>query len=75
MGITKWGIIKPIPCEFDHNGECLTCDCLASECEWKRLRDNNWKYESREELSEMFKDFLEKNYSKEDAEIIKKWVN
>jgi hypothetical protein len=71
MGITKWGIIKPIPCEFDHNGECLTCDCWASECAWKRLRDNNWKYESREELSEMFKDFLEKNYSKEDAEIIK----
>lgn len=70
MGVNKWGVIKPIPCDLDHNGECLFCDCWISDCGWKRLLDRNWKYESREELIEMFKVFLEKNYSKEDIKII-----
>ena len=70
MGVNKWGIIKPIPCDFDHNGECLVCDCWPSDCAWERMHNKDWKYESREELLEMFKDFLDKNYSKEDIEII-----
>lgn len=70
MGVNKWGIIKPIPCEFDHNGECLVCDCWPSDCAWERMHNKDWKYESREELVEMFKVFLDKNYSKEDIKII-----
>lgn len=44
------------PCKFDHNGECLICDCWPSECAYDRMLNKDYKYESKEELEEMFKD-------------------
>jgi len=44
------------PCKFDHNGECLICDCWISECAYDRMLNKDYKYESKEELEEMFKD-------------------
>jgi hypothetical protein len=44
----------PHPCNFDHNGECLICDCWSSDCAWKRLLNEDYKYESKEELIKMF---------------------
>jgi hypothetical protein len=55
-----------IPCNFDHNGECLICDCWISDCAWKRLLTEDYKYESKKELIEMFKDFLEYHPQKDD---------
>ena len=49
------------PCEFDHNGECLVCDCWPSECAWLRLKNKDYKWETKEELEEMFKEFKNKN--------------
>lgn len=45
-------------CDLDHNGECLLCDCWISECAKKRLIDKDYRWESREELLEMFKGLL-----------------
>ena len=47
-----------LPCNPDHNGECLICDCWLSECAMIRLRKGDFKYESLEELLTMFKDHL-----------------
>ena len=47
------------PCKFDHNGECLICDCWPSDCQYNKLIQK--KCESKEEveaLIKMFKDFL-----------------
>ncbi len=30
-------VIPPAPCSFDHNGECLICDCWPKDCEWRNL--------------------------------------
>lgn len=57
-----------VPCDFDHNGECLICDCWASDCGWERLIKNDEKYESLEELREMFKDFLQNHPQKIEIE-------
>lgn len=54
--------MKDTPCDMDHNGECLICDCWSTNCAWKRLVNNDYKYESREDLLKIFKDFIrEKN--------------
>jgi hypothetical protein len=45
------------PCDFDHNGECLICDCWPSNCAYKRYINGDYKYESKEELEKMFKDY------------------
>ena len=29
-------IIQMKPCDFDHNGECLICDCWPSNCAYQR---------------------------------------
>ena len=50
-------IIKK-PCDFDHNGECLICDCWPSDCAYKRYLNGDYKWESKEELENMFKDFV-----------------
>lgn len=50
------------PCDFDHNGECLICDCDMMSCGWVRLKRRNFKYENEEELKKMFKEFL-RNYN------------
>jgi hypothetical protein len=50
-----------IPCDLDHNGECLICDCWISDCAWIRYLKKDYKYESEEELKELFKDYLKNN--------------
>ena len=45
------------PCNFDHNGECLVCDCWISDCAYQRYLNGDYTYETKEELEEMFKDF------------------
>ena len=44
------------PCHFDHNGECLICDCWPENCAYLRMLNGDYRYESKEELEEMFKD-------------------
>lgn len=41
------------PCNFDHNGECLICDCGVSDCAWVRYNTQDYKWESKEELEEI----------------------
>lgn len=48
--------VKQAPCEFDHNGECLVCDCWPSDCAWRRMQNCDYRWESKEELEEMFKE-------------------
>jgi len=52
---------KGIPCDLDHNGECLVCDCWISECAYQRYLNRDYKYESKEQLEHMFKDYVTKN--------------
>lgn len=47
-----------LPCNPDHNGECLICDCWLSDCAIIRLRNGDFKYETLEELLTMFKNHL-----------------
>lgn len=42
------------PCQFDHNGECLICDCWPSECAWERYKNKDYTYETEDELNKMF---------------------
>ena len=42
------------PCNFDHNGECLICDCWSSNCAYSRYVNQDYTFESREELEKMF---------------------
>jgi hypothetical protein len=56
------------PCNLDHNGECLVCDCWISACGWKRLLENDFKWESKEQLLEIFKDFLKNHPKKNEIE-------
>jgi hypothetical protein len=49
------------PCKIDNNGECFICDCWSSDCAWKRLLNENYKWESREELLKMFQDYIREN--------------
>jgi hypothetical protein len=46
------------PCNPDHNGECLVCDCWLTECALDRLLAGDFKYETLEELLIMFKNHL-----------------
>lgn len=50
-----------LPCEFDHNGECLICDCWANDCAYKRLLNHNYTWESKEQLLNMFREWIRKN--------------
>jgi hypothetical protein len=52
------------PCEFDHNGECIICDCFPLDCAYDRLLTRDFNLESEEELKEMFKDFDYPNKNK-----------
>jgi hypothetical protein len=56
-----------IPCDLDHNGECLVCDCWISDCAYQRYLKGDYKYESKEELEEMFKDYITKEDNAEPA--------
>ena len=42
------------PCNFDHNGECLVCDCWPDACAYVRYLNKDYKYETKEELEAMF---------------------
>jgi hypothetical protein len=53
--------ITHLPCNFDHNGECLVCDCWPSECAWQRYLNQDYTYETKEQLEEMFKMYIEEN--------------
>lgn len=46
-----------VPCVLDHNGECLVCDCGIMDCAYDRWINNNYQYETEEELNEMFKSY------------------
>jgi hypothetical protein len=50
-----------IPCNFDHNGECLECDCWSSDCAWQRYLNEDYRWENKEELEELFKDYGKEN--------------
>jgi hypothetical protein len=52
---------EKVPCNFDHNGECLICDCWISNCAYIRMLDGDYKYESKEELEDMFKYIINKD--------------
>lgn len=43
-----------VPCNFDHNGECLLCDCSIDQCAYIRWINKDYTYESEEELNKMF---------------------
>ena len=30
------GNVFQLPCKFDHNGECLICDCWPSDCPFRK---------------------------------------
>lgn len=49
---------KSRPCKFDHNGECLICDCWASECAWVRYLNEDYRFETKEELEHMFQETI-----------------
>ena len=43
-----------LPCQFDHNAECLICDCWATSCAYIRWKNCDYTYETAEELDAMF---------------------
>lgn len=45
---------KKYPCNFDHNGECLVCNCSYELCAYDRWKNKDYKYETEEELDKMF---------------------
>ena len=45
------------PCNFDHNGECLICDCWPDACAYQRYLRGDYTYETKDELEQMFKDY------------------
>jgi hypothetical protein len=45
---------EDLPCKFDHNGECLLCDCWPDSCAYKRYLNKDYTYETKEELEKMF---------------------
>ena len=51
------------PCNPDHNGECLVCDCWLDNCAYDRYLKNDYTYETRQELEDMFGDDLWDHYS------------
>ena len=74
------GEAQILPCNFDHNGECLICDCWVSDCAYLRYLNGDYKWETREELEEMFK--KSKIMNKEQQELLdesyknfEKWYN
>jgi len=42
------------PCNPDHNGECLICDCWLSDCAYTRYLNGDYEFETKEELEQMF---------------------
>jgi hypothetical protein len=46
--------IMELPCNFDHNGECLICDCWLLDCAYLRYINQDYSIESKEELENLF---------------------
>ena len=46
------------PCNPDHNGECLICDCWLFNCAYQRLLKGDFRYEKLDELLKMFEKYL-----------------
>jgi len=42
------------PCNPDHNGECLVCDCWLDNCAYDRFVNEDYAYETKEQLEKMF---------------------
>lgn len=43
------------PCNLDHNGECTVCDCWLVDCAYERYLNEDYTYETKEQLEKMFK--------------------
>lgn len=54
--------IKKFPCDLDHNGECLVCDCWPTDCAFHRWLNKDCMWETEEEMDNMFKDYDKKDY-------------
>lgn len=48
-------------CDFDHNGECLICNCSFELCAYDRMINKDYRYENKEELEKMFEFLKEDN--------------
>lgn len=46
------------PCRLDNNGECTVCDTSLEYCGYDRMINKDYRYESKEELKEMFKEYI-----------------
>jgi len=42
-------------CTLDNNGECTICNCSFQNCAYDRMINKDYRWESKEELEEMFK--------------------
>lgn len=47
-----------LPCNFDHNGECLICDCFPEHCAWKRFLNEDYRWENKDQLLLIFKNWI-----------------
>jgi hypothetical protein len=48
---------KIFPCNPDHNGECLQCDCWLDNCAYDRWVKGDYKWETEAELDKMFEGY------------------
>jgi hypothetical protein len=48
-----------VPCKFDHNGECLICDCWSTDCAYDRWLKQDFKWETKEQLDELFSKWVD----------------
>lgn len=48
--------MEKAPCKFDHNGECLICDCWIENCAYVRYITDDYTWETKEELKQIFAD-------------------
>lgn len=55
----------PMPCNFDHNGECLVCDGWPSECAWAMLVDGDFKKIPKEKLIDLLEPYMNEKEKRE----------
>ncbi len=66
---------KNRPCNPDHNGECLVCDCWLDNCAYDRYLNKDYKWETKEELDKMFgEDKQDEDLYRGVSETPHKWV-
>lgn len=49
-------IRSEIPCDMDHNGECLVCDCWLENCAYMKYLKKDFRHYTQEEFEKMFPD-------------------